>query len=152
MSFLAQKSAAGAFYIQTLNSSSQARFGVQITEAGAVNLQTAAGAWTSVAGTFANDTTYMVLMKTTSANTSIALYTAGVPVDESSVTWTSIAKASGAAQDRLRIGVTTGTVQLDEIRFGDTFDSVTVIPEPATIGMLGLGAFLTILMRRLHQG
>jgi hypothetical protein len=93
-------------------------------------LLNAAGAFTTVAGAFANDTTYMVLMKTTSANTSLALYTAGVPVNEADVTWTSIAKASGAAQDRLKIAVSTATVQLDEIRFGDTFESVTTDPVP----------------------
>jgi len=40
-----------------------------------------------------------------------------------------------------------GGVFLDEFRLGTTLQDVTSIPEPATIGMLGLGALFTILMR-----
>jgi hypothetical protein len=155
MSFLAQKNAAGSFYLQTMNAT-QARFGVQVATNGAVNMLNTSGQWISIltAGAFANDTTYMVLAKTTSTNIAVALYSAGVPVDESSVTWASIGRivgAPGVVQDRVRITASTATPQLDELRFGDTFASVTAIPEPATIGMLGLGALITLLIRRAQK-
>lgn len=40
---------------------------------------------------------------------------------------------------------------LDELRVGTTWADVTPIPEPATIGMLGLGALVTIMARRMRQ-
>jgi hypothetical protein len=127
MSFLAQKNAAGSFYIQTMNAT-QARFGVQVTTNGAVNMLNASGAWINIltAGAFANDTTYMVLAKTTSTNTSVAFYSAGVPVDESSVTWNTLTRnITGVVQDRVKIHNTTATAQLDEILLGQSFESVT---------------------------
>jgi len=155
MSFLAQKNAAGSFLLQTMNAT-QARFGVQVATDGAVNMLNTSGQWINIltTGAFANDTTYMVLAKTTSTNIAVALYAAGVPVDESSVTWTSIGRivgAPGIVQDRVRITTSTAIAQLDEFRFGDTFESVTVIPEPATIGMLGIGALITLLIRRTQR-
>ncbi|MEI8206456.1 MAG: PEP-CTERM sorting domain-containing protein, partial [Kiritimatiellales bacterium] len=41
-------------------------------------------------------------------------------------------------------------VYLDEFRFGTTLQDVTSIPEPATIGMLGLGGILVMLLRRIR--
>ena len=47
-------------------------------------------------------------------------------------------------------GATAGQASLDEFRFGETFADVTpsAIPEPATVGMLGLGALVVMLLRR----
>lgn len=42
-------------------------------------------------------------------------------------------------------------VQLDEIRVGTTWADVTPIPEPATVGMLGLGALTTLTVRRFRN-
>jgi hypothetical protein len=128
MSFLAEKNAAGSFYIETMNAT-QARFGVQVTTNGAVQMLNASGVFINVLadGAFANDTTYMVLMKTTSTNTSLALYAVGtdtVPANEISVTWASIGRVSGATQDRMKITVSKATAQLDEVRFGNSFASV----------------------------
>jgi hypothetical protein len=130
MSFLAKKNAAGSFYIETMNAT-QARFGVQVMTNGVVNMLNASGQWVGIltAGAFANDTTYMVLAKTTSTNTSVALYSAGVPMNESNVTWNSLSRGiTGIVQDRVRICTSTATPQLDEFRFGNTFESVTAIP------------------------
>lgn len=41
-------------------------------------------------------------------------------------------------------------VLFDEIRVGTTWADVTPIPEPATIGMLGLGALMTVALRRVR--
>ena len=45
-------------------------------------------------------------------------------------------------------GNTAGTASLDEIRIGHTFASVTPIPEPASIGIVSLGALALIRRRR----
>lgn len=57
----------------------------------------------------------------------------------------SIAVANGSLIDRVGFssGQVTGTV--------DNFTLTTVIPEPATIGMLGLGTLLVFLIRRIRQ-
>lgn len=39
----------------------------------------------------------------------------------------------------------------DEVRVGTTWADVTPIPEPATIGMLGLGTLMTMLLRRTQR-
>ncbi len=39
-------------------------------------------------------------------------------------------------------------ILFDEVRLGTTLGDVTNIPEPATIGMLGIGALITMLLRR----
>jgi len=44
----------------------------------------------------------------------------------------------------------TATVLLDDIRIGTTFGDVTPVPEPATVGMLGLGALVALLARRIR--
>ncbi len=41
-------------------------------------------------------------------------------------------------------------IYLDELRVGSTWGDV-VIPEPATVGMLGLGALVTMLFRRIRR-
>lgn len=38
---------------------------------------------------------------------------------------------------------------IDQIRFGDTWDSVVVIPEPGTVGLIGLGVI--VLLRRFRK-
>ena len=39
----------------------------------------------------------------------------------------------------------------DEVRVGTTWADVTPIPEPATIGMLSLGAIMTVMLRRIRR-
>lgn len=48
---------------------------------------------------------------------------------------------------------TAGTViYVDELRVGDTWsDVIPAIPEPATVGMLGLGALVTLTVRRFRN-
>ena len=58
-----------------------------------------------------------------------------------------------AVFDSIRLGGQSGapnTVMIDELRVGTTWADVTPIPEPATIGMLGLGAIITLLVRRMR--
>ena len=40
---------------------------------------------------------------------------------------------------------------VDEIRLGTTFESVTPIPEPGTIGLMGLFGLAAVVRRRLHR-
>ena len=42
-------------------------------------------------------------------------------------------------------------IYLDELRVGTTWADVTPIPEPATVGMLGLGALITLTVRRFNR-
>jgi len=51
---------------------------------------------------------------------------------------------------RWSVGGVSGSSYVDEIRVGDSFASV-VIPEPATLGMLGLGAISAFWLRRRRQ-
>jgi hypothetical protein len=39
---------------------------------------------------------------------------------------------------------------LDEVRVANTWQDAAPIPEPATVGMLGLGALVTMLIRRMR--
>jgi hypothetical protein len=41
-------------------------------------------------------------------------------------------------------------IYVDELRVGSTWGDV-VIPEPATVGMLGLGAVIMLLIRRIRR-
>jgi hypothetical protein len=55
--------------------------------------------------------------------------------------------------DSIRLGAQSGTpskVMVDELRVGTTWADVTPIPEPATVGMIGLGAVITLLVRRMR--
>jgi hypothetical protein len=42
-------------------------------------------------------------------------------------------------------------IYVDELRVGSTWADVTPIPEPATVGMVGLGALITLLVRRFRD-
>ena len=55
--------------------------------------------------------------------------------------------------DSIRLGGQSGApskVKVDELRVGTTWADVTPIPEPATVGMIGLGAVITLLVRRMR--
>jgi len=52
----------------------------------------------------------------------------------------------------LKNGSSAPRVIIDELRVGTTWADVTpTIPEPATVGMLGLGALVTLLIRRVRN-
>jgi hypothetical protein len=141
MTVLVKKSADGYFRIETKNTANERiRFGTGVDADGTLWTRRygTTGLSTTASGTVANDTTYMVLTKTTGTGTSAALFKVGVdpiPPLESGVTWLTAGTGNTAEpQNQLLIAVSSGTVELDELRFGDTFESVTVdvISEPGT--------------------
>ncbi|MCP4312686.1 MAG: hypothetical protein GY790_15600 [Bacteroidetes bacterium] len=134
MSFLAQKSAGGAFKIATNNSSNYSRFSIEVTANGSVIAQSSTGEKSSVSEVFQNDTTQFVLVKFTnsggnSAVTSVKVFNTGdqLPADDSNIAWDveSDPMATGVDQDRLIITIEDGTVKLDEILIGTSYKSVT---------------------------
>ncbi len=140
ISFFAKKSADGEFRIETKNTAnSRIRFGTGVDADGTLWTRRygTTGLSESDAGAVANDTTYMVLAKTTGSGTAAALFEVGVdsvPTNEAGVAWlTAGAGNTAEPQDQLIISVSTGTVELDELRLGTTFESVTVEDAPVVV-------------------
>lgn len=127
LSFLARRAEAGSFRIETFNASNQIRFGTGVGGDGSVYAQSRLVQSASAPDAFPPERTYLILAKTTSSTTSVAMYETGVdtvPPDEAGVTW--LATAAGnvnEVQDRVRIAV--NRAEIDEIRFGTTYQSVT---------------------------
>jgi hypothetical protein len=101
---------------------------------------------TSVATGLSTGTWYRVSMILDSANDKV-LSGSITPYGGSATTWGQIAGSAITAQikqlmitDNSQLNVAP-SIYLDNV-------SLTVIPEPATIGMLGLGALITLLIRR----
>lgn len=58
---------------------------------------------------------------------------------------------SGANNIALLFSLETGTSTTDQRAIFDNVQITTTIPEPATVGMLGLGALLTLFVRRIKH-
>jgi hypothetical protein len=140
LSFFVKKSADGIFRIETKNTAnSRIRFGTGVDADGTLWTRRygTTGLSETAAGAVANDTTYMVLAKTTGSGTAAALFEVGVdsvPTNEAAVVWlTAGAGNTAEPQDQLIIAVSAGTVELDELRLGTTFESVTVEDAPLVV-------------------
>ncbi len=135
LSFLAKKSAAGSFKIETNNSSNQSRFGIEVAANGTLTAKSGLGETDSNSGLFSDETTYFVLVRYTNgggndeAVTSIKLFNNGdqLPEDDSGIEWDveSEPNLTGVDQDRLILTIDEGTVELDEILIGNSYNSVT---------------------------
>jgi hypothetical protein len=165
LSFLARRSAGGAFVIETDNSAGHIRFGTSVNKDGYAGVQ--AGVISAVSNTilFEQDVTYFVLVKFTNQGSSNAisrmkLFKKGedmVPEEESNIAWDVVTSpgTTGVDQTKLRISIPSGTVELDEIMLGSTFLSVTHsddyepvsasdIPTAETLEVIGLGAVIGV--------
>jgi hypothetical protein len=69
------------------------------------------------------------------------------------LTMTGVSETASGVLNTLELKNTTSIprVIVDELRVGTTWADVTPIPEPATVGMLGLGALVTMLIRRIRR-
>jgi hypothetical protein len=144
MSFLAQKSADGAFKIATNNSSNYSRFRIEVKAQGTVIAQSGTGEKSSNSGVFKNDTTQFVLVKFTnsggnSAVTRVKVFNMGdqLPADDSNIAWDveSDPMSTGVDQDRLIITIEDGSVELDELLIGNSYTSVSYDENYEPIGV-----------------
>jgi hypothetical protein len=140
------------------------RANVGISDGGLFAEATTSGYFTSgdnvLADAVADDTTYLLAMKRTGSAISASLITADGDADtlaSEPVTWqVSEAGASGVDLTSIKFimaGSENNGLLVDEMRIATDWDSAVngmVIPEPATIGMLGLGALLTVVIRRFR--
>ncbi len=106
-------------------------------------------------GTVAADTTYFLVAKIVSSASGndqffLNAYAPGDTVGSSEGTWdANVAGVTGVILDQIRLNIGDGTGMvgsIDEIRIGETWGDV--VPEPATTGLLMLGATVTMLIRR----
>jgi hypothetical protein len=75
------------------------------------------------------------------------------PTPDMTASWSTRASSTTVAYIQPPWTGTGGTMAnytIDEFRVGTTWADVTPIPEPATVGMLGLGAIVTLLIRRMR--
>lgn len=132
LSFLARKDEEGFFRIEARRSDNVSRWGVRIGPDGAVGA--GMGTWVdSSAGVFQNDSVYFVVSKFVPGNPAkvhVKVFKTGedvVPPSDADIQWNAIhSRTTGIVQDRFFIAVSAGRVELDEIRFGTSWDEVVV--------------------------
>jgi len=104
-------------------------------------------------------TTYFVIGKFTTVASgadrfdySLLTGTDALPSSEP-VTWDQT-RTSNPGSDyeafRLRTRTSGNTTDIDEVRFGTSFADVTVVPEPSSLALLGLGSLLLLRRRRVR--
>ncbi|MEO9477239.1 MAG: Ig-like domain-containing protein, partial [Cyclobacteriaceae bacterium] len=128
LSFLARKDSWGEFSLEGYGGTNL-RYGVKVSAIGAVSVR-ASTAWSgeSLAGTFKNDITYLVVIAKQGNTVRAALFQDGdsIPAEPSATTWVSEkTAATGVDMDRLVFTFDVGSVEIDEIKLGNTFKSVT---------------------------
>ncbi len=82
-------------------------------------------------------------------------YSLEVPTDEPTTWDATISTSTGANLDRIRMRIDPGNTadlpgEVDEIRLGTDWASVTAVPEPSSLALLGLGGLACL--RRRRQG
>lgn len=113
---------------------------------GTSNVTVAGGATLTLTGGTANDYVADLAQLVLGTNSVLALNFTGVAD-----------KVSGLSLDGGSTWLTNGTYNASALTAAGGLGaysgtgSLTVIPEPATIGMLGLGALITIMLRRMHR-
>ena len=134
LSFLAEKSLTGSFKMETSNSSNQIRFGLEVASDGTFTAKSGTGTTSSSSGLFLSDTTFFVLAEFTNSGSSnavtrVKLYAEGdqIAEDAAGIDWDVVTEPmlTGVDQDRLIITIEDGTVELDEILIGTSFETVT---------------------------
>ena len=130
MSFLARRNSTGAFAVSANNGSNQIRWvPITVTAAGNVTCTGGATVSSSVSAAFGSGTTYLVVAKLISGSPQafVKLYAPGdvIPTSDTGLAWTaSVTGGSAVTQDRFQIGVTAGTVEIDEFLYGTTWADV----------------------------
>ncbi len=135
LAFLAKKDASGAFKVEFINAEKQIRLGVEVRADGTVIPCGALVKTPSESGLVKANSTYLLVLKFTNtggktgAVASVKLFEVGkdaVPTSPRDVKWDVFTGGSntGAFQDRVILTVSKGTVELDELRIGASWDSV----------------------------
>ena len=138
LTFLARRTKDGAFSI-TFSNGKHVRLALAVDANGVVTPQGATTEASTKPGLFRADTTYLVVLRFTNhgghrgAVASVKLFEVGkdtVPASPRGLEWDVVTpgSATGVEQDRVILSVSDGTVVLDEIRMGSSWDSVMAEP------------------------
>lgn len=132
ISFLARKDSAGAFSVRVARPSDNvARWNTRVSADGTVRAEVFNGV-NSAAGVFPNDETVLVITQFVGATTpndmvKVAVLSASdpLPADGASVPWDAqVTDSTSVSLSRLLIDVVSGHVEIDEVRYGPTYNSV----------------------------
>lgn len=137
VTFLAKRDKGGSFSLEFNNSKKQSRLALHVAQNGAVTPMGATAEKTSEQGLFKPDTVYFVVLRyvhsggSHGAVASVKLFEAGkerVPRSLRTLAWdvATPGASTGAGQDRLVLSVPSGSVEIDEIRMGASWESVLV--------------------------
>ncbi len=133
LSFLARKSADGVFAVRVARATDDiARWNVEVGADGAVRAEIFAGA-SSAPGVFPNDESVLVISEfvgdsAPADKVRIAVISQGepLPADAGSIVWDAeVTDSTSITMNKLIVDVLTGLVEIDEIRYGNTYESVT---------------------------
>lgn len=145
LSFLARRSPDGWFQVVTERSDGISRWGIDIGFTDGI-VGARVGEWAdSAPETFAGDTTYLVVSKFipipepgtgASATVHVKVFETGVdtvPETDAEVEWDVTAEGlTGVSQDRVKLRMLAGTVEVDELRVSPTWgDAVLQAEEPS---------------------
>jgi hypothetical protein len=128
LSFLAKKDASGSFSLEGYGGTYM-RYGLRVGASGTVEARASAKWGTaSSAGIFENNKTYLIVLAKDHDINKIALFEEGdsIPSDTANVNWVvTNTGATGVDLDKLQFVISDEHVKIDELRFGNTWASVT---------------------------
>ena len=135
VSFLARRDETGHFRVEFSNADQHIRLGVEVRLDGTVIPRGATVTTPSEPGLFQPDKTYLVVLRFTNvggrsgAVSRVKLFDADketVPATPRVIEWDveTTGSNTGAGQDRILISISAGSVELDELRIGESWDSV----------------------------
>lgn len=132
LSFLARRDEDGFFRVQARRSDGISRWGVRVGENGSVGA--GMDIWSdSGPGVIQNDATYLVVSKFIPGNPAVVRVKAfetgvdTIPSADASIEWdATVSRPTGVSQDRFFIAVSAGRVELDEFRFGTSWNEVVL--------------------------
>jgi hypothetical protein len=138
LSFLARRDGDGFFRVQARRSDGISRWGVRVGEDGTVSV--GMDIWSdSGPGVIESDSTYLLVSKFIPGNPAVVhvkAFQAGVdtvPTSDAGIEWdATISRNTGVSQDRFFIAVSAGRVELDELRFGTSWEDVVLGAEKPT--------------------
>ncbi|MEP4133430.1 MAG: T9SS type A sorting domain-containing protein [Cyclobacteriaceae bacterium] len=127
LSFLARRDSLGDFSLEGY-AGSYLRYGMSVNSSGSVKVRAGANWSSGSSNIFGADATFMIVLVKSRDTTKVALFGEGdvIPGDTSGVAWAaSEIGVSGLDLDKLKFVITSGTVEIDEILLGSTWNSVT---------------------------